>query len=101
MGEGTKNLEKELNKKILPLNHLTIKSLLDLFDKPSNGCKRQISSCIALKSLVNAKALPVFFALHKIKFAALSLVHDPPNKSIVFYLFQHFRFLSTLRLILD
>jgi hypothetical protein len=54
-----------------------------LFNGPSNGYKRQILSCAALKSLADAMASPTFSALLKIKFAALSLIHDPLNKSNV------------------
>jgi hypothetical protein len=40
-------------------------------------------SCTSLKSLADATASPsFFFASFSTKFAALSLVHDPLNKSI-------------------
>ena len=60
--------------------------LKDLFNPSLNGYKWQILYCTALKSdsyrIVNTKALPTFFALYNIKFASLSLVHDPLNKPI-------------------
>jgi hypothetical protein len=53
-----------------------------LFGGSSNGYKRQILHCTSLKSLADAVASPTFFASFNTKFATLSLVHDPPNKSI-------------------